>query len=49
MCMRLYLCLSFYQSLPIYDLDKTVLFEFEQLKPWQKQNVLYCENDVILW
>ena len=28
---------------------KRYCFQIEQLKLWQKQNILYFENDVILW
>ena len=47
--MRLYLYLSFYLSLPIYDHNKTVLFSDSTDEAWQKQNILYVESDVILW
>ena len=28
---------------------KRYCFQTEQLKHWQKQNILYFENDIILW
>ena len=47
-----YLFLDMYASIS-FSLYMTIIkqycFQIEQLKLWQKQNILYFENDVILW
>ena len=42
--------LSIILSISLYMIIiKQYCFQIEQLKLWQKQNILYFENDIILW
>ena len=47
-CIYIFIYHSIYLSLYMIII-KRYFFQIEQLKLWQKQNILYFENDTILW
>ena len=47
-CIYIFIYHSIYLSLYMIII-KRYCFQIEQLKLWQKQNILYFENDIILW
>ena len=47
-CIYIFICHSIYLSLYMIIIKRYCL-QIEQLKLWQKQNILYFENDAILW